>query len=526
MDKRLHCSSDKLFVTKGALIFFIFSLLTLWCNAQQKKVTILYTNDIESVYEPVEAFWNKNIKYIGGLPYLANLIDKTQKNETLSFLFDAGDIFTGALSEATEGILPFEIYNSIGYDAIALGNHEFEYGWQKLSYVKQRANFPVLNCNIFYQNTDINYCQSYTIIEKQGVKIGLIGVMGLEAFKNTINPLQRQGLEARDPFPIVQNIINDIRNEVDLVVLLTHQNKSAPMQTDKEADPEVQRGFDEDFELAGKVKGIDVIIGGHSDNGLWKPVIHPESGTIICLTFGQGKYLGYLNLTIDKEKVMLNEGKLIPVDVEFLQPDKKVNNLILQARNKYPELTEVIGKTDKAAYRKYYRESSLGNLLSDILKESSQADIAIMNSGSIRADLNTGDITREDVINIYPFIGKFYVIEINGQALKELLEYSYQLTYGLVQVSGLTSKYNSKLAEGNRLIDVKIDGKALDLSKKYTIASSAFLGNGGDGFEMLKNGKLISKSEKKLMMYFIDYIELKKHLSIPQLGRQIDISKK
>ena len=528
MNKLIFNSNSKLFTTKTVLAFFALILLTSLSDAQQKNLTILYTNDIESVYEPVEAFWNKDIKYIGGMPYLASLINQVQKKETLSFLFDAGDIFTGALSQATEGILPFEIYNSMGYDAIALGNHEFEYGRKKLSYVKQRANFPVLCCNIFYENTNINYCQSYTIIEKEDVKIGLIGMMGLEAFKNTINPRHREGLEIEDPYPLIQSIINDFREEVDLVVLLTHQNKSAPMQTDKEADPEVQRGFDEDYELAGKLTGIDVIIGGHSDHGLWKPVKHPESGTLICLTFGQGKYLGYLNLTIDKdkEKVTLNEGKLIPVDVEFLKPDEKVNNLILQARNKHPELVEIIGNTDKPAYRKYYRESSLGNLLCDILKETSQADIAIMNSGSLRADLNTGNITREDVINIYPFIGKYNIVEINGQALKELLEYSYGLTYGFVQQSGLTSEYNSQLPEGERLIDVKINGKALELSKKYTIACSAFLANGGDGFEMLKKGKLISKSEKKMPEYFIDYIKQKKHLSVPQSGRQIDISKK
>ena len=297
------------------------------------------------------------------------------------------------------------------------------------------------------------------------------------------------------------------------------------MQTDKEADPDVQRGFDEDYEMAGKLKGVDVLIGGHSDHGLWKPVKHPKTGTLICLTFGQGKYLGYLNLTINKEEVVMNEGKLIPVDIEFLEPDKNVNALLADARKKHPELTKIIGKTDKPAYRKYYKESSLGNLLADILKVYSKTDIAILNSGSIRADLNAGDINVEDVINIYPFIGKFNVVEIKGQALKELLEYSYGLNYGFVQQSGIKSVYNSKLPIGKRLIEVKINDKALDLTKTYTIACSAFLANGGDGFDMLKNGKIIFKSEKKMMEYFINYIEKQKQISVPQLGRQIDISK-
>jgi len=513
----------------GLKTFFVLLSITLLCssgNAQEKNVTLLYTNDIESVYEPVEAFWNKDITFIGGLPYLASLIKQKQKENPFSFLFDAGDIFTGALSEATEGKLPFNIYNSMGYDAIALGNHEFEYGWAKLAHVKQRANFPVLNCNIYYKNTDINFCQSYTILKKHDIKIGLIGVMGLEAFKNTINPSQREALEVRDPYPIVQRLVNEIRGEVDLVVLLTHQNQSAPMQTDKEADPEVQRGFDEDYEMAGKISGVDVIIGGHSDNGLWKPVKHPKTGTLICLTFGQGKYLGYLNLSINKEKVTVKNARLIPVDISLLKPEEKVSSLVQQVRDEHPVLTEILCKTNKAAYRKYYRESTLGNLLADILKESSKADIGIMNSGSIRADLNAGNITTENIINIYPFIGKFHVVEISGQRLKALLEYSCQLTYGLAQLSGVTIKYDSKRPKGNRLIEVKVDNKPLDLTKKYTVASSAFLANGGDGFAMLKNGKLIRKSDRKLMDYFIDYFRENQQLTIPPLGRQIDVSKK
>ena len=513
-------------IKRGLLISLTFLLLTSLCNAQEKNVTILYTNDIESVYEPVEAFWNKDINLIGGMSYLANLIKIEQEKSEINFLFDAGDIFTGSLSAATEGKLPFDIYSSMGYDAIALGNHEFEYGWEKLAHVKQRARFPILNCNIKYKNTKINFCQSFTILEKNDVRIGAIGTMGIEAFKNTINPVHREGVEIHDPYPILQGIINEIREEVDLIVLLTHQNQSAPMQTDKEADPDVQRGFDEDYEMAGRLNGVDVIIGGHSDNGLWKPVKHPKTGTLICLTFGQGKYLGFLNLSINKDEVTMNDGKLIPVDISLLKPDEKVEKLLDEARKQNPDLIEILCKTDKPAYRKYNKESSLGNLLSDILKEYSKADIAMMNSGSIRADLNKGNITVENIINIYPFIGKFHVVEIDGQSLKDLLEYSCQLTYGLVQFSGVTIKYDSKRPKGNRLIEVKINNKSLDLLKKYSIASSAFVAYGGDGFEMLQNGKLIKQSDEKMVDYFIDYFRGKQDLYIPPLGRQIDISKK
>jgi 2',3'-cyclic-nucleotide 2'-phosphodiesterase (5'-nucleotidase family) len=494
-------------------------------KSQSKEVTILYTNDIESVYEPVEAFWNKDIELIGGISYMATLVKEVQKKEKLSFLFDAGDIYTGALAQASEGRLAFDIYSHIGYDAVNIGNHEFEYGWETLNKVMQRKRFPFLNANIFYEGTDICFSQPYAIVEKDNFRIGVVGVMGVDAFKNTINKKHREGLTIREPAPIVQEYVNLIKDEVDLVIVLTHQNRTAPMQTDKEADPEVQRGFDEDFELAGKLKGVDLIIGGHSDNGLWEPVKHPETGVYIVQTFGQGKYLGYLKLSVNKDENNLVEGKLIPVESAKLKPDQKIDALIESARHSAHHLTEVVGNIDKLASRKYYRESTIGNLMADILREAAQSDIAIINSGSIRADINPGEVTVEDLINVYPFIGKFHAVEIDGNGVKDLLEHSYSLAYGYAQMSGVETRYDSRKPIGNRLIEAKINGKPLDPNKKYTVSSSAFVAYGGDDYSMLAKGKLILQSEKRKIDYFIDYFKSNKNIKTPSVGRQIDISR-
>jgi 5'-nucleotidase/UDP-sugar diphosphatase len=196
--------------------------------AETREVTLLYTNDIESVYEPVEAFWNPE-----------TLINQVRDQEALSFLFDAGDIYTGALSQASEGRLAFDLYSLMGYDAVNIGNHEFEYGWESLHQVQQRARFRVLSANLFYAESDHDFSQAYTILEKDGFRIGVIGSIGVDAFTNAINPDHRRGLEVRTPTPLIQQYVDEVRNEVDLVVVLTHQNRTAPMQTDKEADPEV-----------------------------------------------------------------------------------------------------------------------------------------------------------------------------------------------------------------------------------------------------------------------------------------------
>ncbi|MFV0574370.1 MAG: bifunctional metallophosphatase/5'-nucleotidase [Vibrio sp.] len=495
--------------------------------AEVKDVTILSTNDIESVYDPVDAFWNDNITHIGGIPYMATLIKETRAKEKTSFLFDAGDIFTGSLAKKTQGKLSFDLYSAMGYDAMTLGNHEFEYGWKTLKEVMPRASFPVLNANIKFEEGNAPFAQPYTIVERDGVRIGVIGVMGVDAFYNTMWKGNREGLTIEDPVKTVQFWADKIRDDVDMIVVLTHQNKTAPMQTDKEADDEVQRGFEEDYAMAGKLKGVDVIYGGHSDNGLWKPVVHPDTGTVISLTFGQGKYLAYNKFSVDTDKhnVKLLEGKLIPVESDKLKRDEKTGKLIDDTRAKFPELAEKLTTIDKTAYRRYYRESNVGNLVTDIMKEAGKADIAMLSSGSIRIDLNKGPITMENVMDLFPFTDTLNVVSLSGVQVKQLLEYSYTLPYGLAQFSGINATYDSTKPEGKRLLTLKINGQPVDDNHQYSVATYSYAASGGDGYKVFAKGKLLSEGDS-VTQVLIDGFKSKKSIHVPDLGRQIDVSYK
>ncbi|MGF1734951.1 bifunctional metallophosphatase/5'-nucleotidase [Photobacterium satsumensis] len=499
-----------------------FSSLSL---AEIKEVTLLHTNDIESVYEPVDAFWNDDISRIGGIPYLATLIKQVQAEEGTSFLLDAGDIYTGSLSKKTLGKLSFDLYSAMGYDVITLGNHEFEYGWESLRDTMPRARFPVLNANIVYENGDVQFAQPYTILERDGVRIGVVGVMGIDAFYNTMWKGNRKGLTIKDPIETAQHWVDEIRDEVDMVVVLTHQNKTAPMQTDKEADPEVQRGFEEDYEMAGKLKGVDVIFGGHSDHGLWEPVVHPETGTVIGLTFGQGKYLGYTKFEIDTEKnaVKLLDGKLIPVESDKLARDPKTSQLIDNARQQYPQLAEELATIDATAFRRYYRESNIGNLVADMMKDAGKADIAMISSGSIRVDLNQGPVTMENVMNVFPFTDTLTVVSLTGAQVKELLEYSYTLPYGLAQFAGIEATYDSTKPENQRLLSLAINGEAVDPAQNYRVATYSYAASGGDGYHVFAEGKKESNGDL-VMQVLIDAFKQQKTVSVPELGRQIDVS--
>ena len=512
---------------KRLLITFLFltSLITNSDESSSKEIVILHTNDIESVYEPIQAIWRDDIELIGGISHLASLIDDVRASEDISFLVDAGDIYTGALSKKTKGKLPFDLYNAMGYDALNIGNHEFEYNWEPLVEIIPRANFPVLNANIFIEKTGELIAQPYAVLEKSGVKIGLIGVMGIDAFYNTMAPFHRTGLSIKDPTETAQYWIDKIRDSVDMIVVLTHQNKTAPMQTNKESDPSVQRGFDEDYAMAGKLRGVHAIYGGHSDNGLMQPVVHPETGTIIGLTFGQGMHLGYTKFMIntDTNDVTFIDGYLIPVDSEKYKAKKETSKLIAEYRKQYPELSEVIASMKEASMRLYNNESTIGNLLTDIMRKAANSDIAFLNSGAIRADLNAGRVTLEQLINVYPFPDTLSIVELTGAEIRKLIEYSLTLPYGIGQISGLKIEFDSSKPAMQRLIEVYVGDLALIDSKTYTIATSKYLAKGGDGYSIFTEGNLIDDSQSMPEALYKGFKELST-IDLPAINRQIDLN--
>ena len=506
------------------LIFFT-SLFINSGDSSSKEIVILHTNDIESVYEPIQAVWRDDIELIGGISHLATLIDSVRASQEISFLVDAGDIYTGALSKKTRGKLPFDLYNSIGYDVLNIGNHEFEYNWEPLVEIIPRANFPVLNANIFIEKTGELIARPFTILEKSGVKIGVIGVMGIDAFYNTMAPFHRTGLSIKDPTQSAQYWADKIRDDVDMIIVLTHQNKTAPMQTNKESDPSVQRGFEEDYQMAGELRGVDAIFGGHSDNGLLQPVKHPETGTMIGLTFGQGMHLGYTKFIVNTEQhnVLFKEGYLIPVDSKKYPAAERTSKLINQYRAQYPELLEVIANMKQPAMRLYNQESTIGNLLTDFMRSASKSDIAFLNSGAIRADLNAGPVTLEQLINVYPFPDNLTVVELNGKQVRELIEYSLTLPYGVGQISGLKIQFDSTQPEMQRLVSIQLGNTELVDTQKYTVSTSAYVAKGGDGYTVFTKGRVIDDNQDMpdaLYQNFKNVFDM----DLPLIDRQIDLS--
>jgi len=488
-------------------------------------VTLIFTNDMESAYEPYPAWWIDDMARIGGIAELSTLIRNIRRVEPNVFLFDAGDIFTGALSTATNGALMFEFMITMAYDAMGIGNHEFDYGHDIFEWEKNRVPFPVLGANLFYKDTGFPYAQPHAIIERGGIRIGVIGILGQDAAASAVAPRHIAALDVTDPTEVVARSVAELRDDVDLIVLLTHQGHTAPMQTDAEVDPRLARDIDKDIALAGAVEGIDVMFTGHADAGTWEPVVNEKTGTLIMQTFGQATYLGFLQLKLDGEtkKILSHHGKLIPVDSDQLGPDPAIVEKYTKYRSAFPELTEVVGRLETRLNRKYFDESDIGNLLADVLAEETGADIGMMHPGGIRKDFPEGEIMVMDVLDTSPFVDPAQLVVANGTQLRAGLEQSLTLDRGLMQVSGLDVIYDMFKPERSRLVSVKHKGREVEADDSLTIGVSGIIARGMDHYNEFLDTKIIQGFEP-LSDLTINYFRKHGTVPLPRRGRQKDIA--
>lgn len=510
---------------KKLLLSFLF-FLSILGHAQEstKEITLFYTNDFHSAFDPIPAYWIKGSPKLGGAAQLATMINQLRKKEKTSFLFDAGDMFTGMLSNVSEGEILMEMMMSMKYDAMGIGNHEFDYGSKNFTKQMNRVPFPVLGDNIFYKGTDIAYSRPYTIIEKNGIRLGVIGIIGIDAF-SVLWQEGSQDLEFRDPIPITKKIVEELKPQVDIIVVLAHQGKTGPQQTDAEARPEVQRDFDEDIRFCKEVAGIDVYIGGHAHRGIEIPYKEPTNGSLIVQTYGYGTRVGYLKLHVKEGKIVSYKGELLKVWSDQYKPDAGVLAKINAYKKKAaPQISQPLGTIKKRLVRDYRKESSLGSFVADVFRQAGNADIGFQNAGGLRSDIPAGTVTNGNVLDALPFFNKLSVMEMTGKQIKEVLEQSFSLERGMMQVSGLTAWYDMSRPIGQRLVKLNIGDQPVNDEKTYKVATNSFIADGGDLYTTFHDLKK-TNSEKSISSFVIDYIRANKIVDAPQMNRLIPVKK-
>ena len=504
-------------------------------HAEERELVLLSTNDFHSAIDPVLAYWLSEDpqRRLGGAEHLMTLVEqiraREEKRGVPTFLFDSGDLFTGKIAKLTRGEALMEMLAVLRYDALGIGNHEFDYGWQNFRDQMFRVEYPVLGANIFYRASTpdgalIPFAAPHAILERNGVRLGVIGIIGLDA-RSVILPSFVKPLEFTEPAEAVRQSIAKIGDDVDLIVVLAHQGKTGPMQTDAENRPEVQRDFDADIELCGAVPEIDVLLGGHAHRGIETPYVHPETGCLITQTYGFGTRLGFLRLRIDTEarKVISHQGELLKVWSDELAPDPKMKARMDLYRERVARLADrVVGTLAGPLPRVYNGESALGNFVTDVLRERSGADVAVTNAGGLRADLSAGEVTAGDVHDALPFFNTVVTVELTGAQLKEVLEQGLTLERGMLQVSGIEVRFDPEAPSGSRLLEAVIAGKDLNPSRVYRVATNSFVAEGGDLYSTFEDQEWISNDGVDLADAVIEVFEAAQgEVAVPEVGNRL-----
>jgi len=495
------------------IIFILIFLLssTLYSQVPSINLTILHINDFHGRLLPYIVKSISEKVPVSGAAYLAQMINEERsKNPEGTILLSAGDMFQGTpQSNIFRGEPVVEIMNYLKFDAMAVGNHEFDWGQETLQKLSSISNFPYLSANIVDKDGKyLPYLKPYVIIERKGIKIAVIGLTTPETAYIT-KPDYVKDLKFLDPVEILPNIIDDVRNKgANLVVVLSHL------------------GFDADKELAEKVSGIDVIVGGHSHTVVTNPVV--VRGVIITQAGYNGIYLGVLEIKIQPEtNIILGYTRENELKTVFAGPENKFDEKVAQIVDKYnsqlkEEFAKVVGETLVDLVRNYNEESNVGNVICDAMREAVSADIAFQNSGGIRTDIQKGPITMELVYTLLPFDNVLVTMDLTGKQILQLLEQSATLQKGILQQSGLKVKYDMTKPVGQRVVEVFVGDKPLELDKVYKVVTNDFLAAGGDNFVTFKEGKNLVYGDM-LRDVFIEY--LKKHSPIsPKVeGRSIII---
>ncbi len=491
-------------------VFVLYTALVPCSYTQTKKITVLYTNDLHSYLEPHIVPWVSKTRKVGGFANIATLVKKEKSANPHTVYFDAGDFFAGPyVSSLTKGEAVIDAMNYLGLDAVCVGNHEFDYGWENALQQFRRAKFPLLNGNIFLKGTDkLHWNKPYIIKNVNGIRLGIIGLHGKFAFYDTVSAEMIKGVEVRDEEIYLRRYIKELKNKTDLIVLIIHQG--IPGTQSSTGAKDVPRNHDRDVELAKRVSGIDIMVTGHPHSGLSEPLV--SNGTIIVSTDAYTIELGKIELTYDKklDKITSYKNHLNYLYDDEVEDDPEMLKVINKWKDKLKTITEEqVTTTTEPFTRSYGEESVMGNMVADaMLNSHPEYDFAVTNSGGLRQDIDAGIVTVGELISAFPFPNTIVKLEMKGSDMRAIFEHGAGLTNGILQVSkGVEFVYDESKPIGNRIAKCNIKGAPLDDNKTYKVLTSNFLADGGDGFLVFKKTLTYKNTGIEMLQAMIKYLK-------------------
>ena len=378
-------------------------------SKRYKDLTLLHSNDMHG------NFLSENVdeKLLGGISMLSGYISDVRAKNPHSLYCIAGDMLQGSLIDSEfKGISTIEIMNLLDPDVVSLGNHEFDYGLPHLLFLERCSKFPIICANLFIKNPYKRLFTSHKILKVNGMNVMFIGIVTRDVMHSIrMDDLLSGLLDVEDAAREVGRICNAYRSvDVDFIILLTHI------------------GIEKDKRLATLLDpawGVNLIIGGHSHTILQKP---EEVNGILIAQAGVGTaQVGRFDIVVDSDlnSVHSYDWQLVPIDSEHCPRDIQLEDTITRFKQQVDEKYDrVLCKFSRPlTHPNRYRETELGNLMSDALRDSLGMDLMLLASGSIRKDQAGPLFTYGSLKELMPFDERVLLLKVNGAQLRRMIAY-------------------------------------------------------------------------------------------------------
>ncbi|MBP2634984.1 MAG: 5-nucleotidase [Firmicutes bacterium] len=468
---------------------------------EQERIDIFSVNDFHGAL-------SENGKN-PGMPKLAGFLrEEIAKNPAGTILVSAGDMFQGTPeSNLLYGKPVVETMNELGFAAMALGNHEFDWGIPVLQERIAQSKFPYLAANIIDKATgkSANFVKPYSITERKGIKIAIIGLATPETATKT-NPKYSKNYVFSDPVKTVNRLVPELKQQgANIIIILSHLGS--------EMD-EAQKITGEAADLVRQVTGISAVVSGHTHRKV--------AGTVNSIPIVQAAYngraVGKISLYFSKsnKEVINTEYKVVELSPNNLVPDKAVQAIVDKVQQEVaPVKNKVLGNTTSGLEHEKFTHSVLGQWVADTMRHQAKADIAFENGGGLRTGIPAGTITLGTLYQVVPFDNTLVTVELTGQQVVEVLAHGiYNKQIGMVQFSGIQVEYDISLPAAKKIVKVTLpDGSNLNLTKTYKVVTNDFMAQGGDGFTMFSQGQHLLDTQIPLRDCLVETIVRDKQIN-------------
>jgi 2',3'-cyclic-nucleotide 2'-phosphodiesterase (5'-nucleotidase family) len=504
-------------VVRAALIGLTFFAATVVCRPVAARTsarppadgafTILHTNDMHGrhlpfVVEPGNATSQTGdpgrsfqqyarAGTVGGVARLASAIEEIRRarGRDRVILVDAGDTFgDGLLPNLTRGEAQMRLLDALGYQLMALGNHDFEYGVENTRRLQRLVRFPMRGANVIDTATGQPFLGDPTLVlDAGGVRVGLLA-LGYHNTDQTGNPDNTRGLRFTSGIDAARAWVPRLRERVDVVVVVSHQGTAV------------------DSVLAERVAGIDVVVGGHSHDEITPP--RRIGGAWVVQALSDASALGELTVTVRDGRVASVAGTVHTLWADRWAPDPRIAALVDSLRAPYrARLEEVIATAAEPIGRRYRSESAFDRLAADALRAATGADVAFLPGLGFGVTVRPGPITRETLYALLPHPAKVVTMRLTGAQILEVLEQSatnqrpadpLDRVGGLVQTSGLRWAVDLTRPPGRRVHDVLVGTDPLRREATYRVVTNGGLLMGTHRYATFARGADIVRDERSV----------------------------